>query len=189
MTQPPGAARRTGGGSRVVVRRVRAQEYGAVGRLTVAAYRADGLVGTPGGAEDFYLAMLRDAERRDREAEVWVAEDDAGALLGTVTWCPVGSTWREVARRREQGEFRMLAVDPAARRRGAARALVEACLARARDEGMREVVLSSLPQMTAAHGLYRALGFVRAPEHDHSPAPTVHLWAFRLHLASIAAGF
>lgn len=175
MTQPPSAG--------VAVRRVRPEEYDAVGQLTVDAYRADDLVGTPGGAEDFYVAMLRDAARRDREAEVWVAADHDGAILGTVTWCPVASTWREVAARPDQGEFRMLAVSPAAPRRGVARALVTACLARARSDGAREVVLSSLPQMTAAHALYRDLGFVRAPEHDHSPTPIVHLWAFRLRLA------
>jgi hypothetical protein len=47
---------------------------------------------------------------------------------------------------------------------------------------MCEVLLSSLPQMTAAHTLYRESGFVRAPELDHSPKPHVHLWAFRLNL-------
>jgi hypothetical protein len=47
---------------------------------------------------------------------------------------------------------------------------------------MREVLLSSLPMMTAAHALYRECGFVRAPELDHSPKPDVHLWAFRLSL-------
>ena len=57
----------------------------------------------------------------------------------------------------------MLAVDPTARRQGIARALVDACLARARADGAREVVISSLPDMVKAHGLYARLGFVRAP--------------------------
>ena len=47
---------------------------------------------------------------------------------------------------------------------------------------MREVLLSSLPQMTAAHALYREFGFVRAPELDHSPKPRVDLWGFVLDL-------
>jgi hypothetical protein len=45
---------------------------------------------------------------------------------------------------------------------------------------MREVLISSLPQMTAAHALYREFGFVRAPALDHSPKPQVHLWGLRL---------
>jgi ribosomal protein S18 acetylase RimI-like enzyme len=76
----------------------------------------------------------------------------------------------------------MLSVAAAGRRRGVGRALVTACLEHARAERMREVLLSSLPQMTSAHALYREFGFVRAPELDHSPKPHVHLWAFRLTL-------
>jgi hypothetical protein len=45
---------------------------------------------------------------------------------------------------------------------------------------MRDVLISSLPQMTAAHALYREFGFERAPELDHRPKPQVDLWAFRL---------
>jgi hypothetical protein len=40
--------------------------------------------------------------------------------------------------------------------------------------------LSSLPEMTAAHALYAASGFRRAPELDWNPVPRVRLWAFRL---------
>ena len=76
----------------------------------------------------------------------------------------------------------MLSVGAAGRRRGVGRALVEACLDQARAAGMREVLLSSLPQMAAAHALYRELGFVRAPELDHSPKPHVDLWGFVLDL-------
>ena len=76
----------------------------------------------------------------------------------------------------------MLSVAAAGRRRGVGRALVNACLDRARAQGMHEVLISSLPQMTAAHALYGEFRFVRAPELDHSPKPDVHLWALRLNL-------
>jgi len=62
----------------------------------------------------------------------------------------------------------MLCVAAAGRRRGVSRALVKACLDQAQADGMREVLLSSLPKMTAAHALYGQFGFVRAPELDHS---------------------
>ncbi len=42
---------------------------------------------------------------------------------------------------------------------------------RFRAEGDRRVVLSSLDEMTTAHGLYERLGFVRAPERDWRPQP------------------
>jgi ribosomal protein S18 acetylase RimI-like enzyme len=166
----------------LIVRLAVPGEYAEAGRVTAEGYHADDLLRRPDGLIDAeYEARLADADRRARVAVLMVAVDD-GKLLGTVTWCPPTSPLRELATRRDQAEFRMLSVAPAGRRRGVGRALVEACLDRARLEGMREVVLSSLPQMTAAHALYREFGFVRAPELDHSPKPHVHLWAFRLSL-------
>lgn len=166
----------------VRVRRARGPELPAVGLLTERAYEPFVL-----GPDDPYRARLRDAAARDREAEVWVAEvwvaeglaPEAAApvLLGTVTVCPPGSGWREVARD-DEGEFRMLAVAPDAQGRGVGAALARAVLDRFAADGLRAVVLSSLPAMTAAHGLYRSLGFHRAPDRDHHPAPGVELWAF-----------
>ncbi|MEZ5090848.1 MAG: GNAT family N-acetyltransferase, partial [Micropruina sp.] len=118
----------------VDVRRVRPEEYAAVGELTVAAYLHDGLLNADNGSAGHYTSLLRDTAARDGQAEVWVAVDDRDHLLGTVTWCPPGSPWREVAHRDDQAEFRMLAVPPANRRRGAARALAEACVNRALAE-------------------------------------------------------
>jgi ribosomal protein S18 acetylase RimI-like enzyme len=163
------------------VRPARPDELAAVGALTADGYRADGLL-TRGGGTDRYEAELRDTARRAVTAELVVAAEPDGELLGTLTWCPPGSGLRELAARPDQGEFRMLAVPPAARRRGVARALVEYCLSDARRLGLAELVLSSLPDMTAAHALYVSMGFRRAPELDWTPVPLVHLWGFRLRL-------
>lgn len=145
----------------------------AVGELTVAGY-----AGFTDGPADPYVARLRDAASRARGAELWLAED--GDLpLGTVTSCPAGSAWREISEP-DEGEFRMLAVAPQARGRGVGEALVRHCIERSRDAGDRGMVLSSLPQMTAAHRLYARLGFSRLPARDWSPVPGVDLLAFRL---------
>lgn len=164
------------------VRRARPEEHAAVGRITVRAYEADGFL----LLDDPYAHRLADVAQRAAQADVWVAELD-GDVVGTVTWCPRGSPYRELAVRADQAEFRMLAVEPTVRRRGVARALVDACLARARADGAREMVLSSLPQMLDAHRLYAAYGFARAPELDwvvqDAPEGTdVTLWGFRLPL-------
>ena len=166
-----------------VVRAAQPEEYAAAGALTADAYRADGLLDEHELPVDAaYEQKLLDAVRRAREAELWVVVDTEGALLGTVTWCPPRSPWRELARADHQAEFRMLAVAPAGRRRGVARALVEACLARARSDKMTEMVLWSHPRMFGAHALYAQLGFVRAYDLDGSPVPGVYLWGFRLAL-------
>lgn len=154
-------------------------EVAAIGALAVDGYRADGLL-THSGGTDRYEAELLDAGARAAAAELLVAAArPGGRLLGTVTWCPPGLGLRELATRDDQGEFRMLAVTPGARRSGVARALVEYCLTEARRIGLTELVLSSLPEMTAAHALYATLGFHRAPELDWTPVARVQLWGFR----------
>ncbi len=160
----------------LVVRPARPAEHEPVGRLTLEAYAADGYI----VEDDFYVAELLDARARAEAAELLVAELD-GVVVGTVTFCPEGSVFSEVAGPGE-GEFRMLAVAPAARRRGAAQALVRACLHRSAELGYTAVVLSSLPVQAHAHRLYEGLGFRRRPALDWSPAPGVDLIGFRLPL-------
>lgn len=155
------------------VRRADPAVYVAVGELTVQAYLAGGSL--PAGHP--YYEVLRDAAARDTGAELWVAVDADGTLLGTVTWCPAGSSFRELGRVGE-GEFRTLAVTPSARGRGVGEALVRHCLALAEQAGDTSVVISTSTWMHAAHRLYRRLGFVPAPERDWSPRPEIRLLAF-----------
>ena len=157
--------------SDVVIRRARPEDLDAAGEVTVAAYAE-----FTTGPSDHYVALLRDAVRRDREAELWVAERD-GEVLGTVTIALPGSPWREIAGERE-GEFRMLAVSPTARRRGVGEALTRLVMDRFRELGFDGVVLSSLAEMTSAHRVYERHGFRRAPERDWSPVAGVDLLAF-----------
>jgi GNAT superfamily N-acetyltransferase len=159
------------------IRLARPEEYAAVGDLTVDAYAADGLLD---GTDD-YAHHLRDAASRATDAELWVAADD-DAVLGTVTYCPPGSRYCELATKTDQGEFRMLAVAPAGRGRGIGRSLVAHCIARSRALDHRELLLCSSTPMLTAHRLYGSLGFDRAPELDWSPLPSIELLAFRLPL-------
>ena len=163
----------------LTVRRVEPAELAAVGELTVEAYMADGY----GAAYGDYVYELRDAAGRDRDAEVWVAVTRAdGKLVGNVTFCPVGSPYREVAVDATEAEFRMLAVATSARRRGVARLLTQHCLDRARELGQRRLVMCSDWRMAAAHSLYTGMGFRRLPERDWSPKPGVDLLAFAIDL-------
>jgi ribosomal protein S18 acetylase RimI-like enzyme len=157
--------------SPVQIRRAAPADYEAVGALTVAAY--DEFLSE---AESDYRRHLAGAAKRDQEAELWVAELE-GAIVGTVTYCPVGSPWHELARDGE-GEFRMLAVHPDAQGRGVGRALTSHCDDRARAEGMRGMVLCSMQEMKAAHHVYEQLGYSRDPDRDWEPVPGVLLLAF-----------
>jgi ribosomal protein S18 acetylase RimI-like enzyme len=157
--------------SELVLRRARPDDHEAVGEATVAAYAE-----FTEGPDDGYIALLRNAAKRDREAELWVADRD-GEVVGTVTIALPGSPWREIGSD-DEGEFRMLAVSPTARRQGVGDALTQLAMDRFRGLGFRAVVLSSLAEMTSAHRIYERYGFRRIPERDWSPAAGVHLIAF-----------
>ncbi|MDO5500038.1 MAG: GNAT family N-acetyltransferase [Propionibacteriaceae bacterium] len=157
-------------------------QYAEIGACTVSAY-AHFHASTPA-----YRTRLADAAARAAQAELWVATDADGGVLGSVTRCPPGSPWREIAREGE-GEFRMLAVAPAAQGCGVGAALVRHVVDLCRADGDHAIVLSTSGQMTIAQGLYRRLGFARLPERDWSPEPEVDLMAFALPLHPEPAGF
>ncbi|WP_030704037.1 MULTISPECIES: GNAT family N-acetyltransferase [unclassified Streptomyces] len=163
----------------VTIRAAAPAEHAALGAITAEAYLGDGLLDGPG---DPYLARLRAVERRAAEAEVLVAVDPEGALLGGVTYAAPGTPWRDIAGP-DEAEFRMLAVARAGRGRGVGEALVRACVERARAaEGVRALVLSTQPAMLPAHRIYRRLGFLRTPGRDWEPVPGLRLMTFRLPL-------
>jgi GNAT superfamily N-acetyltransferase len=140
-------------------------DAGAVGTLSVVAYREDGYLDGVGGPE--LEADLRDGARRVREATVLVAETD-GELVGTVTLAEPGSPYAETAAPGEI-EVRMLAVAPAARRQGIAAALMDAAHAHARERSSQRIVLCSEASHTDVHRFYERLGYERQPDRDWSP--------------------
>jgi ribosomal protein S18 acetylase RimI-like enzyme len=159
----------------VRVRPAEPADYDAIARLTLAAYRSDGQLATETSG---YAAVLADVAGRAEHGEVLVAVDDSGTPLGAVMFVLPGSRYAELSQDGE-AEFRMLAVDPAAQRRGVARALVQACLDRAAALGRSDVVICSRDFAVGAHRLYERMGFVRLPERDWSPLEGVTLLAFR----------
>ncbi len=162
----------------IVVREARPEEHARLGELVVSAYRS-----LPEFDEPGYEPELRDVGRRAREAVVLAAVDEVdGRLLGCATYVPgPESPWAELL---EPGEaaIRMLAVDPAARGRGAGTALAVACVTRARAEGRSAVFLHSMEFMRAAQAIYLRLGFVRRPDRDWEPVPGIRLLGFALPL-------
>ncbi|HKE50157.1 MAG TPA: GNAT family N-acetyltransferase [Actinomycetes bacterium] len=162
----------------VIVRDALPAEYDQIGAITFAAYRSDGLISD----DSQYVDELTDAARRAAEAELIAAVDaDTGAILGTVTFCLPGSVFAERAEPGE-AEFRMLAVAPGARGRGAGEALVRECMRRAGERGCTRLVLLTRPQMRAARTIYTRLGFRRIPERDWWPRPDLPLRAYVLDL-------
>ncbi len=160
------------------VRPVQPPEFERAGQLVVAAYRS-----LPGSRlSDEYAAQLADVASRASKTEVMVAlaSDDTG-LIGCVTFVPdASSPWAQLLENGEAG-VRMLAVEPAAQRNGAGRALVQACTGRARELRRSALILHTTPWMTAAHRLYETSGFERFPERDWHPSRGGTSWPTATH--------
>lgn len=156
------------------IRTAHPHEHEDLGDLCVRAYRGLGSV------SDSYAAKLRDVGGRAETACVLAAVDRSGPL-GCVTVILGDSPWREISGP-DEGEFRMLAVDPGAQGQGVGEALVQASIDVICAADRRRVVISSAGDMAAAHRLYERLGFTRVPARDWSPVPDVELRVYELAL-------
>jgi GNAT superfamily N-acetyltransferase len=112
-----------------------------------------------------------------------------GTPAGTARLHPVGTY--PVALPAGSAGVRAVAVAPAFRRRGVARALMAVCAERARAAGATALHLHTAPFMTAATGLYASLGYRRDPAVDldvgvrfgSAPPGAAVVAAYRLELA------
>jgi ribosomal protein S18 acetylase RimI-like enzyme len=146
--------------SDILIRLAAPDEHEEIGELGVAAYSRDYDI------SDQYRQSLRDVAARAAQHEVWVAVDrDTGQLLGSVVTPKPGGHVSELGQDGEL-DFRLLAVSPAARRRGIGRLLVEHIIALAAERGATRVVMNSGPHMIGAHRLYYSMGFTRLPERE-----------------------
>lgn len=145
---------------RIEIRDATAEEHAEAGRVTADAYRE--FVGPGEQAWEDYLAEIADVEGRADRTTVVLALD-GGRIVGSATLELVDRVEPDddPALHPQEAHIRMLGVHPGARRRGVARALMDACIARARSEGKTYMTLHTTPRMTDAQRMYEALGFTR----------------------------
>lgn len=146
------------------VRVARPEEYEEAGRVTAGAYRE---FVRPEDAGDWegYLARIADVGARADRTTIVVAVED-GRVLGSGTL--------EIAGRTEADEddplppdechLRMLGVDPSARGRGVAKAIMAECERLAVAAGKSRITLNTTRRMNAAQRMYESIGFVRGPD-------------------------
>jgi ribosomal protein S18 acetylase RimI-like enzyme len=149
----------------VEIREATSDEYAEAGRVTADAYREF----IRPGDEDWERHLLRIADVADRadRTTILVAVED-GLLLGSLTLeldARVRDEGGEEQRPLdpEEAHIRMLGVDPAARARGVARALMAESEARARAAGKTFMTLRTTQRMKAAQAMYERLGYERTP--------------------------
>lgn len=132
-----------------MVRRAEPGDAEAVLALMAALGRPK-IEADPAAQADVFRAQLENAD-----AEVFVAELD-GIVAGAVSL----SFRPRLNWTTPEAWIPDLYVDPGFRRRGAARALLDACAEAARERGCHRLVLESGNERAEAHQLYAAYGFV-----------------------------
>jgi ribosomal protein S18 acetylase RimI-like enzyme len=159
----------------VIVRDATPDDLPAVGTLRVDAYVAGGFL----RRSDSYAVTLRLLGTQD-DGAVLVAEDE-GRILGTVMVAAGAST--ELGDSAGTADIRALAVAPDSQSRGVGRLLLRSAISQAAADGVHRLLLSTQPDMRAAHHLYETEGFTRAPELDWQPVPGYTLLVYEMRIA------
>ena len=129
-----------------MVRRAEPSDAGAVIALMAGLGRPP--IGDSGEQREIFVAHLEHPD-----SEIFVAELD-GAIAGAASlWFRPRLNWTTL-----EAWVPDLYVDPLFRRRGAARALLDACVRSARDRGCHRLVLESGHERAEAHQLYESYG-------------------------------
>lgn len=144
------------------VREVRPEEYEQAGSVTALAYRE--FVGPGETAWEEYLVHIANVGSRVGTGTVLVVVE-GGRVLGSAT-LELGDRIDDddPPLQADEAHIRMLGVDPGARGRGVARALMDACFDRARAAGRTRMTLHTTSRMTAAQAMYEGMGFERLPD-------------------------
>jgi GNAT superfamily N-acetyltransferase len=163
------------------LRDARPADRATISDLTMRAYAQYARVMTP----DAWSALeeaLRRSLADDTGVTRIVAELD-GRIVGSVAlYDPGHAQYTGLDSAASWPEVRLVAVDPAVRGRGVARALVLECMRRARAAGATTLGLHTSQSMHTARRLYERLGFVRDPDHDFQPPGAELVEGYRLPL-------
>lgn len=157
----------------LVIRPARDEELDIVASLTVDAYAEYAAAMSP-DAWSMYAHDIANVRGRIGEGELIVAERD-GKLVGAVT---LFRDWQGA--QADAAGVRMLAVPPAERGEGIGTALMAHCVEQARQGGKQRVVITVTQEMESVRDITERMGFTRAPQLDHEPAPGVRLHGYAL---------
>ncbi len=94
------------------------------------------------------------------KGKLLAAVSDEGEVIGCVAYTKKSET---------RSEMKRLYVKPEYRKLKAGRALAEAIISEARNDGFKEMVLDTLSPMESAIKLYKSLGFAEIPPYYDNP--------------------
>ncbi len=162
------------------VRAAGAADRDRIARVTREAYAELESVMVPDAWRGLHAAV---SNVLARGAGDWIVAEEGGDVVGSVMLSPPDTeAYGGFITPPPWPEIRALAVDPAMRGRGIARALVDECARRAAASGADRIGLHTSRSMRAAIALYLRMGFERAPEYDFQPPGAELVEAYALSL-------
>ncbi len=173
--------------SKYTIRIAEPNEFERIGQLMVSVYSQ--LEGFPNPDEQpAYYDMLRHIGTWSQKpkTELLVAVSVEGGLHGAVVlfydmqYYGSGGSATQV---KDAAGFRLLAVDHEARGKGLGRLLTQACIDRAMEAGIKQVVIHTTKSMETAWGMYERMGFRRSTDLDFMQGE-LPVFGFRLELSS-----
>ena len=163
------------------IRNATEKELKRVAAIIKDAYKEYAVNLSPEGWHGYEENIL-DVRSRFDKSELLVAI--AGKkIVGTLTLYPNGkdNDWPE-----RWAGLRLLAVAPAYRGQGIARALMDKAIARSRKRGSTTIGLHTSEMMAVAQQMYIRMGFMRAPRYDFHPRPGMTVMAYKMPLRKSA---
>lgn len=167
----------------LVIRDVQSGELNKVARLIQDSYYEYARF-MPSDAWERYREDIMDVRSRLGAARLIVAEFN-GKLAGAVTLYLEVTDNSEVVWPVGWAGIRLLAVHPRYRGHGIGRALMNECVRRCREHGIKIIGLHTTEMMAVAQRMYENMGFRRAPEFDFHPRPDIVVMAYRLDLQGL----
>ncbi|MDX8340440.1 GNAT family N-acetyltransferase [Draconibacterium sp. IB214405] len=167
------------------IREAKSEEYKAIGKLMVNVYSK--LEGFPkkNDQPEYYKMLANIGEWCKKPCtKLLVAVDSEGEVGGAVVYFSdmkyYGSGGTATQEENAAG-FRLLAVDPKLRGNGLGTEITLACIDKAKNDGVGELIIHSTEYMRIAWNMYEKLGFKRSSDLDFMQEE-LPVFGFRLQL-------
>ncbi len=167
------------------VREANENEFHSIGQLMVEVYSQ--LEGFPSKEEmPAYYNMLADigSLTKDPKTQLLVAVDVNGHIGGGVVYIGDMKYYRSGGTAPEEKNaagFRLLAVSPLARGNGLGKLLSMACIQKAKEDNLKQMIIHSTKSMQIAWKMYEQMGFSRSSDLDFMQG-NLAVFGFRLSL-------
>ena len=169
----------------LIVRNALPDEFQEIGKLLVSVYSK--LEGFPRATEqpEYYKMLKNIGELTKRpNTELLVAVSPSQEILGAVVFFSdmqyYGSGGTATQEKNAAG-FRLLAVDHSKRGQGIGKLLTNACIQKAKDLALKQLIIHSTKAMGIAWKMYEKIGFRRSEDLDFMQGQ-LPVFGFRLML-------